>query len=253
MAPGGQGRRARGPRRFPGSAARRRSAGPPCRLRRSPPVPSPEELPRLHGTARVGSPASRFIPRTNRAEDANQYRDTLPSTSMPVGHWPTSPESQNITLSWRRPTGLMEPSPYAAAHTRTEPRGCARYAQDTARPGRTEAALCRPPGPGRAPRSAREGTRPGNVRFRLLPLGLREVPDPPEVRAGLHFPPERGRDRFVPRQPPGQAGRPLHPLLRRRGEDGSGGTAGPVTRVAATAFSFRAAPAAQGHKPCERP
>lgn len=153
---------------------------------------------------------------------------------MPVGHWPASPESQNI-LSWKR---LWSPARTRAAHARLEPgavpgrrRNRPVRAQGTAQP--------LPPGPC--------GTQPA-PRFQLS-RGLREGPR--GGTGGLRFSPARARGRLAPASPD-RAGRPLEPAPCPREEDGS---RGPGQRDACTtsAFSFSAAAAAQGHKPCGRP
>lgn len=147
---------------------------------------------------------------------------------MPVGHRPTSPGSQS-TLSWKRPTGLMESSPCEA---RTHHLCQVRAGNGPARPGHTE--LRRPSRRARSePRALPvRGTPPG-MRARLLRLGLGEVPDPPEERSGSRFPPAS-----VPAAP-GPGGLSTGP--RRRGEGGSGGpgTAGRDTRGRGSDFLQR--------------
>lgn len=100
------------------------------------------------------------------------------------------------------------------------------------------------------------------TRPRLLPLGLREC------RTLLKYgrdPLPTGAGTRPPRSPPapGPGGAASPPAPRRRGETALGAqpaqeysrprsTAGPATRGAPAASSFSAAPAAPGHKPCER-
>lgn len=122
----------------------------------------------------------------------------------------------------------MESSPYASGAHEDRTQGLCQVRP--ARPGHTGAALCLPPGPGRAPRSARAGTRPGNAPSASAPRA-EGVPDSPEVRAGpashrrgdaaasLPASPRAGRGGLSARSP------------SERG-NGSGGTAGPGAQPA---------------------
>lgn len=150
---------------------------------------------------------------------------------MPVGHRPTSPGSQS-TLSWKRPTGLMESSPCEA---RTHHLCQVRAENGPARPGHTE--LRRPS------RRARSEPRALPVRGLRRECGLGfSASGSARCRTLLKSGPAPGSHPPRSPQPPGRAGPGgLSTGPRRRGEGGSGGpgTAGRDTRGRGSDFFQR--------------
>ncbi|XP_063267141.1 collagen alpha-1(III) chain-like [Prinia subflava] len=92
------------------------------------------------------------------------------------------------------------PRAHGAQPLRDRSSGCARNGEAQAH----RSCAVPPAGPGTSSALCPAGTGPGNA-VRLLPLGLREVPDPPGSAGGLPVPPARGRARLAPRHP--RAGR----------------------------------------------